>query len=725
VNNNTKQILVVDDIPAAYHFFKDLLKDRHDTTVTSLSGIDSYFEINSANFSSLSERFSSLISSLSNGTTLLFVNAHLGKLLRARFEGIDLVWSLRGCSLANEAIGNQLPAALTLAVIIYSPLNKKQLTAYSLARFGQSIFDIPYNHPRSLYVNVAQSRETIRSVMTVGMQSLLSAEPDEVNVGLDTYHTRLKILTEQFVSSFRHDIRGSLQQNDFGRLKQAPQRIENLNNQIEAKVSGIDLSNSHLADVIRKIRQLLEPMMQGVQVKPSSPLSIDTREKIVHLQESVAFYSNLYSLYATRVKSFLDPNIFRKTGVVIIEDEAETASEYRAEMIKRMGLREQQIVILTHGEEFQADTMIEEIKKRQNQSLRIEVVIVDLVLGLDEEAGIEIIRRLRFEFPRIRIVVISGRNDRQFEALAHGADYYVTKPIENYERDFCSILGEALYWKKVLMLETEPAHQANLQLVAAFRCSHDEPKTPEQKYREITQNVRDYFSAQWIKFEHRIIEDNIPSQLISAIEDGHYDLILLDSFANDSGESDSCTRLFKDIRRQHGEIPVIILSPSGIGELKNKLVFRELKKHFRIDFDDFWVKPLSFERLRQIKGIFEQQMQIKYDARYTLLLPDKNQPQDEKPITDEEKIENMEIKRQYFERICRAFGGATIWEGLGYWWDSLKFHKDSQSIVYVLTRYAPGNRSKLLKFMEDYKRDTNQDAIFLQEEKVNTYERRP
>ena len=260
-------------------------------------------------------------------------------------------------------------------------------------------------------------------------------------------------------------------------------------------------------------------------------------------------------------------------------------------------------------------------------------------------------------------------------------------------------------------------------MVEPFRRSCDGIKSKEQKYTEILRNISDYFASHWIKFEPYVIESTVPDAIAEKIEDGRYDLILLDGFA-EADDWDKGKRLFKEIRRRHREVPIIILAPTGIGAEKNKLIFHELKHHFRIDFDDFRVKPLGFEQLRQIKEIFEQQGLVKYDVRYTLLLPKKHRREGQVELTEQQKQENEALKKKYLESAIDKFGGATVWEGEGYWWDA-KLVSDDQYIVHILTRYAPDNRRGLIKIIEDYGRETRQQAIFLQEERVNTYEITP
>lgn len=645
-----------------------------------------------------------------NTISVLMINAHFKTGLRGNFFGIDLAWDIRCGKLQRYNTDQPNSRLLSLPIIIYSVVDQKYLAAYSIDMFGQNIFMIPYSNSACEFVSLIHTPEQIRLDMAKKIKSLIELRCLPEDIGADIYHTRLRKLTIQFIKDFRHDIRTSLQVDSIN-LPTFLKSLTRMKMDCEHVIGEIDLIDCLLYKVISEVHSIIDSVLQGQAI-----LDLKMRNRIVELQESVRNNSELFMLYACDMRSLFPQSIKQRTGVLIIEDDEDARTYYQKLLVDDLEFSWKNIV--SCDGKLNPNETVDLIEEQFDNLLRIEIVLVDLMLYQNRDAGIEILRKIKFKYPHIRIIVISGRNDVQLETLSYGADYYITKPVS--QDSFTKIIEQSMFQKRILYLETDQSYAENKEVISSFRLSKDNDVSAHYKVEQLFDNIFKYFGASWIKFERHRTNTIPSSEINSKIADGYYNLIILDAFVlNQSWEKGKM--LFRYIRSLSDDIPLIILAATALGDLKNNLIFQELKHYFRIDYDDFWVKQLSFDRLRQIKKIFKQQNAIKYNVRYTLLLP-KISPKKEEFVEDIRK-KNIQLKNKYLELINVDFGGATIWEGEGFWRNGAKSEKDDHFIVHVLTRYAPGNRNKLLTLISEYGKETDQEAIFLQEERVNTYEK--
>ena len=76
------------------------------------------------------------------------------------------------------------------------------------------------------------------------------------------------------------------------------------------------------------------------------------------------------------------------------------------------------------------------------QLLRVQAEVVLLDLGLPDGSGLDVLSRLKEQFPHLRVIVISARADQDtiHEALQRGATGYLTKPFD-FDRCFYTAMG--------------------------------------------------------------------------------------------------------------------------------------------------------------------------------------------------------------------------------------------------------------------------------------------
>lgn len=104
------------------------------------------------------------------------------------------------------------------------------------------------------------------------------------------------------------------------------------------------------------------------------------------------------------------------TTVLVVED-----SRYTCEALRLMCLR-------SGARIRRADTL--RAADRHLQTYHPTVIVVDL--GLPDGSGADLIRRVDEAPPRVHVILgMSGDPDREAEAMAAGADGFLTKPVES------------------------------------------------------------------------------------------------------------------------------------------------------------------------------------------------------------------------------------------------------------------------------------------------------
>jgi two-component system OmpR family response regulator len=157
----------------------------------------------------------------------------------------------------------------------------------------------------------------------------------------------------------------------------------------------------------------LNVLAVGLVLFETKPTTIDAEDTVFVLEPSII---GAYVSDASRaVEQAFDPMSARAARVLLIEDDPETASEIRAELLER-----------GYVVDWASDGIDGLAKARAGKA---EILIIDRMLpGID---GLAVIDTLRKEQVRTPVLVLSalGAVDDRVRGLQMGSDDYLTKPF--------------------------------------------------------------------------------------------------------------------------------------------------------------------------------------------------------------------------------------------------------------------------------------------------------
>jgi response regulator of citrate/malate metabolism len=699
-----EKIFVVDDSPKAPEFFG----------TQNLQGayIPIFEDESRVTFKSVSDKLSRLTPE--DNIKLVLVNAHFGKNNRWRFQGINLVWSMRGCAKDGNAIGKHNPHLLTIPVIIYSILHRKYLEAHSIHEFGQSIFNVPYRPGelcKPLFLITDKSvlqKQLNQSVSKLVKNSQISLQED---VRLNTHPTRRKFAIEAFIREYRHEKRSELHQLMAKPERQVWEKIENGFNSALGKAQAHALDGEDLLkDEECKIRPLIQGMEEDINSHELEKVRKAVEELNVEL-EAIIDTSGSFTTY-TMFRGRSGKKI--RLHVLIIEDDPETGEYYKS-YLKSVSdpLFNFSPEFISHDwEKGTLDILTKNIQRNSNV-----IIILDLILDRWRDAGLNILKRVKSDdkFKNVKVMIITARNDVQSQALSYGADYYLTKPVAGE-----SMIKEVkrLYYEHTVALI--PNNMTQESVLSLLRPGLQLSKSNVDQFRLF---VEKWFAQRKIKVVNLppIHEDNIDQTLLQ-IDDCNADLVILDCL---SLEKDKCfstqteISLFKRIKTQTlSKPPIFVLLPTG--SLKNKLIFDDLYSYFGIGVDEIKIGPyFDYRLMRDIAKGFKSGGLTQLNIRYTLILQ----------TTYQDTIQGKEVEivipanelEEYRLRIALYFRGSTISkpEGDYYSDEEKRIIADKNFKIEILTRYRPAQKAFLIHLLREFKHRYKQEVMFLQDERIS------
>jgi len=110
----------------------------------------------------------------------------------------------------------------------------------------------------------------------------------------------------------------------------------------------------------------------------------------------------------------------RKTGSVLVVDDEPIIRDLLAHILQREGF---EVAVAANGVEAM-DLMAQQ---------KVSLVITDLMMP--EMDGMELLVQVKDKFPGVRVILITGKRSEKAreDAIAAGADGYITKPFKNIE----------------------------------------------------------------------------------------------------------------------------------------------------------------------------------------------------------------------------------------------------------------------------------------------------